>query len=227
MKFYLIDKNKVRSIFESGIVNGKVTPTYNNNFSVSIYDVNYEISRLSLDVIYAEPISDHAYALTTEGLVSWKNQYRKITTDEDDNKDSSAKISDFNNVLLTDVFCSGYICLGKTPSPDAFKINTNDFKVFDIINNEIKSPDDVGLKITETENSIIIEKKKRKKREVYDIGLVIKDKLYVITDFSNDLRSMKETIPKGTCFATYVVVNMTKENEPIRETEQTPRELCY
>ncbi len=230
MKYFLVDENKVRSILELEILlRGKVKSAdiFNVDFLVTAYDVNFKIRQYNLKVHSVEPASEKAYAITTEGLIRWKNQYRKIYEGYDLKTYSSSEIYNFGVIDLYNVFCSGYICLGKTPSDNALKFTGKDIKVVDDYTNKIYSPDDAGLKITETNDFLILEVNEHKVSGSYAIGPVINDKFYEIISFDEFERSIKLTIPRGTCFKTYLVAkNISSEKHPI-EGEKPAHELCY
>ncbi len=125
MSYYLIDENEIRSRFENIIVYKRIT-----NLSVKVHDVEYVVDDQKLDVIYATPLNENAFVPTTNGLINRKNYYVKITVGNDNVYKEDKTIRNFNYIsVFYDVFCSGFICLGKTPSENALKITANNIRL--------------------------------------------------------------------------------------------------
>ncbi len=227
MKFYLIDKNKVRTMFESELVHREIKLTDWYTFSISVHDVNYEIDPDSLDVRSAEPLNEKAIALSTDGLVRWKNQYRKYEEDKHNNIAYRGTIYDYDHILVHDAFCSGFICLGKTPLENALKITAKNLKVFDSKDKAVYSLDKVGIKVTEAGDFLMLEKNNLDIETIYRIGPVINNKLYIILEITQYVKSIKVEIPRGTCFKTYFVVKDITSEKLNDEAERPPHELCY
>ncbi len=229
MQYYLIDKNKVRLYFELYLMNDNVESPIFRDYHITLYNVRYSIRESSLDVIDAMPVNENAFAITTKGLIEWKNIVKALYYYEKSKQPGTANyaIRDFNSIAVTDIFCAGFICLGKLPSEDAFRITPVDFKVYNSDENKIYSPDEVKFKIYEDEGSLIILRENQDEK-VYYLGPIINDTMYIIhtsTRSTNYIYS-KKVIPRGTCFETDYVVNLSGKT-PKLITNGPYYELCY
>ncbi len=128
------------------------------------------------DIFTVIPISDDAYAITTKGLVKWKNPSR--VNDE------------FLDLHRKGVICSNYICIDY-PSKDYIKI---DKKHIVFANLDIDKYENLDVK--ETHDEMTITYHKLVKRSA--IGVKIRNKIYPIHFPKHE----KETliISRGTCF---------------------------
>jgi hypothetical protein len=234
MNYYLIDEKKVRSLLENILVRGNIRVTDVGGLLVESNNVHYEVAPRSLDVMSATPLNENAVAITKNGLVSWKNHYVKVLESKDSGPEVNTEITNFKYVATYKPFCSGFICLGKTPSDDAIKITASSIKIYyvpEVAGSKEKvkvySPSEAKFKITETQDSLIIEKKRGKLKGRYEIGVVANDLMYVIDDFPMYYNYLKVVIPRGTCFETYQIYNIANIEKPKVYSADQSYELCY
>ncbi len=224
MAYYLIDDNKVRSCFESALVYDDAFTINSGDFSIVVNNVQYVIDKKSLVVKMIAYLNDDAFVFTTEGLIRWNNPPIEMIEMIDGSLYYLNVVAHINFIGQYSKFCSGFICLGKLPSENPLKFTSKDIKIYNTTDKKIYSPAHEGFRVTETTDSIVIEIGISNSYTEYYIGPLIKDKMYVISHFSNLYAYMKKIIPKGTCFGTKLVITRKERN---LQSIQTIYELCY
>ncbi len=238
MKFRLINEQPIRHRLENVIVSGEVKESDRKHYDTvlfKMYNVLYEVDITSLNVLFATPLNENAVVPTAEGLISWKNHYVELRITNDGDVEQNNELRNFYDISSLDMgpFCYDFVCLGRLPSENAIKIKVEDLRAFDEKNGEMQKVDQAGFKVTETENSLIIERTATSGFDQYEFGQVVKDKFFSIQRFymSNTVeegyRYQKLIIPRGTCIKTYIVFVKDSEGDWEQDYKSNYYELCY
>jgi hypothetical protein len=231
MEYYLIDENKVRVYYENSLLSetyGKIDDVF--RFIFYLKNVSYLFDIETLELRYVKPSADDAYVPTLKGFIKWKNSVKTIDRNGDQIIDSVAN-SRLEKGFIKIIFCSGFICLGETPSSPT-KI-TKDKIVFAEFRNEgpkrsdinfVKSIKELNIQVIEDGNKLVFDFGKNSLNGQFHIGLQIKETAYIFYTVGTAIDKL--VIPKGTCFKTRQIINDVKKSKSARVIDST-YELCY
>ncbi len=113
-------------------------------------------------------------------------------------------------------FCSAYICVGSTPSPNAIKFTKDNLRAYSVAENKIYTFDKTNISVEENENSIIL---KVPPYTAYKLGVLQGNTLYIIGFVASLDNFLTKIISKGTCFSTNEIID-----KPQTENRY---EVCY
>ncbi len=229
--YHLIDQKKVGSVFRKDISFHKLRHSEEgtNVFKKVINGVEYSYYKHEKEVVRARPLSEGAIAITTYGLIAWNDFSKEIHYYYDGTEKIETEIKNYDYSHVYSRFCSGYICLGSLPSKGAMKFDAKDIMIFNSREYKIQHPEDLGFRVSQSNDQIVIEKDRDKEHVHYEIGPFINDVLYPITvyAFDFDLDYFKVIITRGTCYRVDYVVQKINERQYDSMRAGNYYELCF
>ncbi len=201
-----IDKETTKTYLFNRLASSNVDKYTYGRLEIDIMGVEYTFSN-DLNLIEVTPSVENSYALTTKGIVKWKNPLRTIYL--------SRNLKVVHSLSEDKIICSNYICFD-LPSKNYIKIGKNQLVRVDIFKYE-------KLDAKETDYGLVIQYANTNPLSI--LGAKIGSRIYPL--HIPYLYNNAETIlPKGTCFRVrkfYEAYNLKEIYFPLNAFQ----DLCY